>query len=187
MRRAGPWPARYLLTGRRPLSSSSASPRTALAAWAARLLRTRWIVRVPVGLYRARLGFLLGSRLLMLEHTGRKSGARRYVVLEVVGHPRPGSYVVVSGFGDRAQWFRNVRADPRVRVFAGSRRPTPATARLLSTVEAAAALTAYAARHPRAWASLKPVLEATLGAQVDTTGTSLPVIAFDLAAEPATT
>jgi hypothetical protein len=55
--------------------SSSSSPGTALAAWAAGLLRVRWVVRVPVGLYRARLGFLFGSRLLMLEHTGRKSGA----------------------------------------------------------------------------------------------------------------
>jgi hypothetical protein len=64
-------------------------------AWSERL------VRAPVGLYRARLGFLLGSRLLMLEHTGRKSGARRYVVLEVVGHPRPRTYVVASGFGGR--------------------------------------------------------------------------------------
>jgi hypothetical protein len=51
------------------------SPRGALASWAAGLLRTRWIVRAPVGLYRARLGFLLGPRMLMLEHTGRKSGA----------------------------------------------------------------------------------------------------------------
>jgi len=159
--------------------------RAALAAGAGRLLRTRWIVRAPVGLYRARLGLLLGPRLLMLEHTGRNSGARRHVVLEVVGRPRPGTYIVVSGFGDRAQWFRNVRADPRVRVFTGSRRPAPATARRLSAAEAAAALTAYATRHPRAWASLKPVLEETLGARVDATGTSLPVIALDLAADPA--
>jgi hypothetical protein len=32
--------------------------------------------------------------------------------------------------------------------------------------------------------SSSSVLEATLGAQVDTTGTSLPVIALDLIAEP---
>src|SRR5579862_6380067 len=55
-----------------------------LAAGAALLLRTRWIVRAPVWLYRARLGFVFGSRLLMLEHTGRKTGTRRYVVLEAV-------------------------------------------------------------------------------------------------------
>ncbi len=130
--------------------SSTSSPATgAVAAWAAGLLRIRWLARAPVGLYRARLGFLLGSRLLMLEHLGRKSGARRYAVLEVVAHPRPGTYVAASGFGTRAQWFRNVRANPHVRVYAGRRRPAPATARLLASDETAAALAAYAARHPR--------------------------------------
>jgi deazaflavin-dependent oxidoreductase (nitroreductase family) len=163
------------------VSSSSSG-----AALAARLLRVRWFVRAPVGLYRAGLGFVFGSRLLMLEHIGRRSGARRHVVLEVVDHPRPGTYIVVSGFGGRAQWFRNVRADPRVRVYAGSRRPARATARLLDTEEASAALTAYEARHPRAWARLKPVLEATLGARIDMTGTSLPMIALELTPEPAT-
>ena len=59
---------------------------------------------------------MLGSRLLMLEHVGRKSGARRYVVLEVVGHPTPDSYLVASGFGENAQWFRNIKANPEVRV-----------------------------------------------------------------------
>jgi hypothetical protein len=69
--------------------ASTSSPATgAMAAWAAGLLRVRWLVRAPIGLYRARVGFLFGSRLLMLEHLGRKSGARHYVVLEVVAHPR---------------------------------------------------------------------------------------------------
>ena len=152
------------------------------AAWAARLLRVRWIVRAPVWLYRARLGFVFGSRLLMLEHTGRKTGIRRYVVLEAVDHPDPGTYVVAAGFGDRAQWLRNVRASPRVRVYTGSRRPVPATARPLTGEEAAAALTAYARLHPRSWAALKPVFEAALGAQIGSDGTSLPLIALDLAA-----
>ena len=51
-------------------------------------LRTRWLVRMPVWLYRARLGFLFGNRLLMVEHIGRKSGRRRYVVLEVASLTR---------------------------------------------------------------------------------------------------
>lgn len=151
------------------------------AAWGARLLRVRWIVRAPVWLYQARLGFLFGSRLLMLEHTGRKTGIRRYVVLEAVDHPDPHTYVVAAGFGDRAQWLRNVRANPRVRVYAGSRRPAPATARPLTSEETAAALTAYARRHPRAWAALKPVFETTLGARIGSDGTTLPLIALDLA------
>ncbi len=71
------------------------------AAWAARLLRVRWIVRAPVWLYWARLGFVFGSRPLRLEHAGRKTGIRRYAVLEAVDHPDPGTSVVAAGFGDR--------------------------------------------------------------------------------------
>ena len=164
------------------MPSSTSSPATgAMAAWAAGLLRARWLARAPIGLYRARLGFLLGSRLLMLEHLGRKSGTRRYAVLEVVARPRPGAYVVASGFGARAQWFRNVSANPHVRIHAGGRRPAPATARLLTSDETAAALAAYAAGHPRAWATLKPVYETTLGARISDQETSLPMIALELA------
>lgn len=68
----------------------------------AALLGTHWLVRAPIWIYRARLGFLFGRRLLMLEHLGRGSGRRRYVVLEIVDHPAAGSYVVISGFGTRA-------------------------------------------------------------------------------------
>lgn len=82
------------------------------AARAARLLRVRWIVRTPILLYRARLGFVFGSRLLMLEHTGRKTGIRRYVVLEAVDHPDPATYIAAAGFGDRAQWLRNSAPPP---------------------------------------------------------------------------
>ena len=156
-------------------------PASPVAAWAASLMRVRWVVRAPVWLYRARLGFVFGSRLLMLEHTGRKTGIHRYAVLEAVDHPDQGTYVVAAGFGDRAQWLRNVRARPRVRVYIGSRRPVPAIARQLTPQEAAAALTAYARRHPRAWATLKPVFETTLGARIDSDGTGLPMIALDLA------
>ena len=164
------------------MPSATSSPATrAVAAWAAGLLRVRWLARAPIWLYRARLGFLFGSRLLMIEHLGRKSGARRYAVLEVVARPRPGTYVVASGFGTRAQWFRNVRANPHVRVCAGGHRPAPATARQLTSDETAAALAAYAAGHPRAWAALKPVFETTLGARISDQETSLPMIALELA------
>lgn len=145
---------------------------------AAGLLRTRWLVRAPVWLYRARLGILLGPRFVMLEHTGRKSGARRHVVLEVVQHPAAGSYTVVSGFGDRAQWFRNIRAEPRVRVYALSRRPTAAIARVLPLAEAAAVLADYSARHPRAWAAMELVLRDTLGGGGDP-GSRPPVVALE--------
>ena len=52
-----------------------------------RLLRSRRLMRAPIWIYRARAGAIFGSRILMLEHTGRKSGLPRYAVLEVVDHP----------------------------------------------------------------------------------------------------
>ncbi|HET9117672.1 MAG TPA: nitroreductase family deazaflavin-dependent oxidoreductase, partial [Pseudonocardiaceae bacterium] len=105
----------------------------------ARLLRNRRLMRAPIWLYRARLGFLFGSRMLMLEHIGRRSGARRCVVLEVIDHPTPNTYVVASGFGTQSQWFRNVRANPHVRVCVAGRAPTPALARMLTRAETDAA------------------------------------------------
>lgn len=152
----------------------------AIAAGGARLLRTRTLMRAPIWLYRARLGFLFGSRMLMLEHIGRKSGTPRQVVLEVFDHPTPDTYVVVSGFGTCAQWFRNVRANPTVRVYASGRPPAPAVARSLDQDEADRALAAYRRRHPRAWARFKPVLEETLGEPVNDTGTALPMIELRL-------
>lgn len=157
-------------------------PSQGAATLAARVLGVRWFVRAPIRLFRARLGFLMGSRLLMLEHIGRRSGQRRYVVLEVVDRPGPGRYVVASGFGERSQWYRNIQANPSVRVSVGAHAPRAATARTLSADESRSAVRAYAAKHPRAWRSLRPVFEATLGAEIDQDGTSLPLVCLDTTA-----
>ena len=125
---------------------------------ASRALRTRWFVRAPIGLFRAGLGFLAGGRLLMMQHRGRTSGQRRYVVLEVVARPAADRAVVVAGLGPRSQWFRNVRADSRVLVSIGTRRGVRARADVLGPGDGAALLRAYTAAHPGPWAQLRPVL-----------------------------
>ena len=153
---------------------------TAIGRGGAWVLRNRALMRAPIWLYRARLGFLFGSRALMLEHTGRKTGAKRYVVLEVIGHPAPDTYVITSGFGDRAQWFRNLMANPRVRVSVAGHGPRAATARRLPAGEADAALAGYASRHPRAWAKFKTILEHTLGTAISEHHTPLPMIELRL-------
>jgi deazaflavin-dependent oxidoreductase (nitroreductase family) len=164
------------------MSTTVTSPirSTAIGRWGARVLRNRTLMRAPIWIYRARLGFLFGSRTLMLEHIGRKTGARRYVVLEVVGHPAPDAYIIASGFGERAHWFRNVMANPRVRVSVSGHRPRAATARRLSADEADAALADYATRHPRAWAKFKNVLENTLGAEITDLNNPLPMVELRL-------
>jgi deazaflavin-dependent oxidoreductase (nitroreductase family) len=138
------------------------------ARTADRFFRTRWLVRLPIGVYRAGLGFLFGGRLLMLEHTGRKSGARRRVVLEVLARPAPGEYVIIAGFAGKAQWYRNITANPRVRVSTGFGRNMPALAEPMPQAESAATLRSFIERHPADWKKMQPVFEHVCGRPVDT-------------------
>ena len=148
------------------------------STWAERLLRRRRLARAPIWIYRTRLGVLFGTRLLLLEHVGRRSGQTRYVVVEAAARPAPGVYVVVSGFGTQAQWFQNVMADPRVRISVGWRYRRLARARRLEAVESRAVLERYAVEHPRAWRALKPIVEAS--AERDPNGPEPAVVEFQL-------
>lgn len=160
------------------VSRNQSSPLPAKVA--ARLLRSRRLMRAPIWIYKARAGALFGSRILLLEHIGRKSGAPRYAVLEVVDHPSADTYLIASGFGRKAQWFRNIQANPRVRVYAGSRAPRPATARVLDQDEADRTMTAYRTHHPKTWERMRPVLEETLGAPITDSNTPLPLVELKL-------
>ncbi|MHB1612756.1 MAG: nitroreductase family deazaflavin-dependent oxidoreductase [Actinomycetes bacterium] len=142
----------------------------------ARLLRQRWFARAPISLFGAGVGWVFGSRLVMVEHTGRRTGLARRVILEVVDDPSPGTYLVSSGFGTRSQWLRNIEANPQVRIWVGRHRAIPAHARQLSSEETAEALAHYSKRHPYAWSVLVPVFEATLGGPVD----DLPLVAIQI-------
>lgn len=146
----------------------------------ARLLRNRRLVRAPIWLYRMRAGAVFGQRMLMLEHIGRNSGRRRHVVLEIVDHPGADTFIVASGFGDRAQWFRNIVADPQVRVWSGGRGPVPAVARVLDRREADRALDAFRSRHPGYWQRFRPVVEQTLGQPIGDTDIPLPMVELRL-------
>lgn len=108
------------------------------------LSRILW--RLPIRMYRLGLGGLFGNRLMLLNHVGRVSGERRQAVIEVVEHDQRG-YVAASGFGKRANWYRNVMKNPDVVIQLG-RRPIPVTATELPAEEAAEIMARYAPRHP---------------------------------------
>ncbi|MCP2267190.1 nitroreductase family deazaflavin-dependent oxidoreductase [Promicromonospora thailandica] len=152
-------------------------PLSAAGAW---ILRTRWLVRAPIAVYRAGLGRLLGSRVLMLEHRGRTSGRTRFVCLEVVERSTPDTMVVVSGFGERSQWYQNLRARPECFVSQGRVRRARATARFLSDGEAATILARYQQRRPADWRMLKAALERATGRSV----THLPMVELVLGPGP---
>lgn len=76
----------------------------------------RWFFRAPVGLYRIGLGGLMPMQL-QLTTVGRKSGQPRRAVVDVLKHDAAtDTYYVVSAWGERSNWFRNLQANPVVRV-----------------------------------------------------------------------
>lgn len=134
-------------------------------------------MRAPIGLYRAGLGFLFGTRLLMLEHVGRSSGAARYAVLEVVSQPRPLSVIVASALGRKAQWFQNLVAEPRCYVSIGFRRRAAAEATVLNQTEAKRFLADYQKKHPVLWKKLNELMTAMHEGDPDF---ELPLVRLDL-------
>ncbi|WP_446034122.1 nitroreductase family deazaflavin-dependent oxidoreductase [Streptomyces olivaceus] len=109
----------------------------------------RTVARTPIALFRAGLGPLLGRRLLLLHHTGRLSGLDRRVVLEVVAYePDTRTWTVASGFGPGADWYRNLRAQPKTVLQFGNRHHA-VTSHFLTPEDGAAIMERYGARHPR--------------------------------------
>ncbi|MCH6231856.1 nitroreductase family deazaflavin-dependent oxidoreductase [Microbacterium sp. CFH 31415] len=138
----------------------------------ARLLRVRWLMRLPIPLYRASLGWIFGDRLVMIEHRGRTSGERRFVVVEVIGMER-NAVRVASGFGRKSQWYRNLAANGVAFLSVGRYRRVRAQPRLLDPAASATVLAAYAAAHPEAWSHLRAAMEALQGGEPD-----IPVVEF---------
>ena len=109
----------------------------------------RLFYRMPIHAYRLGLGWVFGSRFLLLHHVGRISGKSRLAVLEVVEHDETtDTFVVASGFGRTAAWYQNVLQTPEVTIQVG-RRTIPVTARPLSPAEGADVFVRYASRQPR--------------------------------------
>jgi deazaflavin-dependent oxidoreductase (nitroreductase family) len=71
--------------------------------------------------YRGPFARLMGAyAMLLLTTTGRKSGLPRTTALTF--QRLDGRYLVLAGMGSRSDWYRNVRAQPRVQVQIGARR-----------------------------------------------------------------
>lgn len=120
------------------------------------LARLGW--RAPIWFYRLGLGGLLGERFVLLNHIGRKSGQPRQAVLEVVNHNKDtGAYVVASGFGEKADWYRNVMANPEVTIQVGRKR-IAAHAERLPLPQAAVIMLVYNRNHPAALRTLAGLL-----------------------------
>lgn len=81
----------------------------------------RYLNRFMIGVWRLGLAWMVniwpevGGRIMVITHTGRKSGLRRrtpvnYALVD-------GELYCLAGFGSISDWYRNILADPRVEVW----------------------------------------------------------------------
>jgi len=145
----------------------------------------RRLLRAPRHLYRHRLGWLLGHRFLQLSHQGRRTGRQHHTVLEVVRYDRAtGEATVVSGFGARSDWFRNLQAGSEAVVSIGRSR-APARYRIVDADEATDVIADYERRAGLARPVVRAALSRLLGWPYDGSddarrrlAVELPMVAF---------
>jgi deazaflavin-dependent oxidoreductase (nitroreductase family) len=120
----------------------------------------RLLLRFPIGLYRLHLGWLLGHRFLLLTHVGRTSGTQHQTVLEVVRYDSVSNTCLVgSGWGEQAQWLKNILVTPEVTVTLGTKTYKARAERLRRTA-ANQEFREYGHRHPQ---TLKQLTRIMLG------------------------
>ena len=94
----------------------------------------------------------------MLTHRGRKTRRIRHTVLEVIRHDQAtAESIVVSAYGERADWYRNIQASPALEIQTGVDRYTPAQ-RFLTPNEVYAEWADYERRYPLAARNLPKLI-----------------------------
>jgi deazaflavin-dependent oxidoreductase (nitroreductase family) len=108
--------------------------------------------KMPV--FMARLGFagwetLFGIEWMMLTTIGRKSGKKRYTMVDVLLYEREtDTYIIEVGFGKESDWYRNIQANP---IFEAQvrRRKFSAVAETLPPEKTGDAMANFFRRRPR--------------------------------------
>jgi deazaflavin-dependent oxidoreductase (nitroreductase family) len=105
------------------------------------------VFKLPVFLYRLRLGWLLGKRFMQLTHIGRHSGKVRRTVLAVLRFDEKTREVYSVSAWKGSDWYYNIQSSPALQVEIGSVRFVPAQ-RTLSPEEITTAFVEYRKKHP---------------------------------------
>ena len=106
----------------------------------------RWLFKLPILLYRMGLGRFV-SNVLLLITVGRRSGRPRVTALGFSYEAFTDTYYVSAGWNGRTDWYRNARANPRVRVWVG-RRKFDSVAEPVPESTAVRLLAEYSRRNP---------------------------------------
>jgi len=111
----------------------------------------KFFFKIPV--YVARMGFagwerLIGVEWMLLTTIGRKSGKKRYSMVDVLVHDKDtDTYFIEVGFGKNSDWYCNIQASPVFEAQVG-RRKFHATAEALPRERTADVMVDFVRRRP---------------------------------------
>lgn len=107
--------------------------------------------KFPLLLHKIGLGGwekLIGAEWMLLSTTGRKTGRRRDSMVDVMDYDAESdTYYIEAAYGSRADWFKNIQANPVFDAQVG-RRKFKATAEELSGKDTGEALVRFFRRKP---------------------------------------
>jgi deazaflavin-dependent oxidoreductase (nitroreductase family) len=102
------------------------------------------VQRIHQRLYDSGKGWIVGWLILLLRHTGRKSGKQYATPLQY--EKIDGAYYIGAARGVKADWFRNIQANPEVQVSVG-RKNFKAMAEPVTNAEKVADFLTYRLKH----------------------------------------
>ena len=116
------------------------------------------VFRVPLPLYRAGWGWLLGRTFLLLVHAGRMTGQPHAMTAMVLRYDAvTHEAVICSGWGPTTDWIRNIQARPALKVQIGRESFAPQQ-RFLSEDESFDVCLEFCLRHPARLQLMRRVL-----------------------------
>jgi deazaflavin-dependent oxidoreductase (nitroreductase family) len=108
----------------------------------------RIILRTPALLYRTPLRVLLGRLYVLLVHRGRKTRRIYRTCVNIFHKDRDtGEIFVLSAWGSRSDWYRNIQESPPLEVRVGSMTLDPRP-RFVEATEARPLYVEYVRDHP---------------------------------------
>jgi deazaflavin-dependent oxidoreductase (nitroreductase family) len=105
------------------------------------------VFKLPVFLYRIRLGWLLGKRFMQITHVGRRSGKVRRTILAVLQFDNKTEEIYAVSAWKGSDWYYNIQASPALLVETGFIRYVPIQ-RTLSPEEITTTFLEYRKKHP---------------------------------------
>ena len=105
------------------------------------------IFKLPLFLYRFRLGWVLGKRFMQITHVGRRSGRVRNTILAVLRFDEKTKEIYAVSAWKGSDWYFNIQSKPALLVETGFVRYIPVQ-RILSPEEITTTFIEYRKKHP---------------------------------------